>query len=152
MIRSVSYTPSGILLYTTYIMYIKKKQIKEKIISIHFQITKKILRATESNPEAYVTRVNLERGNVREERKRKKRSLHDKFIWNGFFAYPPSQRVYVWRSEPPATPILKQQILAVSSGETRGRVYIRTSAPRPDPEKSTDINSRPLIKITVTSS
>lgn len=27
-----------------------------------------------------------------------------------------------------ATPILKHQILAVSSGETRGRVYIRTSA------------------------
>lgn len=60
--------------------------------------------------------------------------------------------VYVWKTA--ATPILKQQILAVSSGETRGRVYIRTwaSAPRSDLEKGTDINSRPLIKITVTSS
>lgn len=65
---------------------------------------------------------------------------------------PPNEYMFGGANRQPATPILKQQILAVSSGETRGRVYIRTSAPRPDPEKGTDINSRPLIKITVTSS
>lgn len=75
MIRSVSFTPSGILLYTTYIMCIKKKQIKEKIISIHFQITKKILRATESNPEAYSNACKSRKGKRSRGKKEKKKII-----------------------------------------------------------------------------
>lgn len=73
MIRSVSCSKWNTVVHN--IMYIKKKQIKEKIISIHFQITKKILRATESNPEAYSNACKSRKGKRSRGKKEKKKII-----------------------------------------------------------------------------
>lgn len=70
--------------------------------------------------------ANLERGNIRGEKKKKKKKDHYTISLFGM-GFEISSPICL-KDRTAATPILKQQILAVSSGEMRGRVYIRTSA------------------------